>query len=90
VALRAVFRVMTTSNTGDGFGPDLAHPDRAIFCLHCGGQFRMDEMVYESRFGERALWRCPNPKCDGAGLGYDLSTKPWLRKQAKNQQSGRA
>jgi hypothetical protein len=41
----------------------------------------MAEMVYEARFGGVALWYCPNPKCDGAGLGFDLSTEPWSSEQ---------
>jgi len=65
------------SGEGDPFGPDLTQPARRIFCLHCNGSFRMDQMVYESRFGGEELWRCPNPKCDGAGLEYDLYTEPW-------------
>ena len=79
------FRRMSTSNTGDGFGPDLANPDQPIFCLHCNGEFRMAEMVYESRFGGGPLWYCPNPKCDGAGLDIDLYTEPWWREQGKDE-----
>lgn len=81
MALPGSFRGMSTSNTGDGFGPDLTKPDQPIFCLHCDGEFRMDQMVHESRFGGEALWRCPNPKCDGAGLGFDLDRKPWWREK---------
>jgi hypothetical protein len=70
---------MSTSGPEDGFGPDLSKPDQAIFCLHCDREFRMDQMVYEARFGDRPLWRCPNPKCNGTGLGMDLYTQPGWR-----------
>lgn len=59
----------------DQFKPDMTCPDEEIECWHCGGKFRMREMVFESRFpGHPQLWRCPNSKCDGRGFGFDLHT----------------
>jgi hypothetical protein len=59
----------------DQFKPDMTRPDEEIKCLHCGGNFRMREMVFESRFpGDPPIWWCPNRECDGRGFGWDLHT----------------
>ena len=33
----------------DQFKPDMTRPNEEIYCLHCGGKFRMREMVFEHR-----------------------------------------
>jgi hypothetical protein len=66
-------------DANDPFAPDFSRPNERVFCLHCNGSFEMHEVVYEERFGGQALWRCPNPECSGAGLGFDLFTEPWWR-----------
>ena len=33
----------------DQFKPDMTRPDEEIYCWHCGGKFRMREMVFEVR-----------------------------------------
>jgi len=33
----------------DPFKPDMTRPDEEIECWHCGGKFRMREMVFEHR-----------------------------------------
>lgn len=59
----------------DQFKPDMTRPDEEIECWHCGGKFRMREIVFEIRFSEGPpLWWCPNPECDGRGFRFDLHT----------------
>ena len=48
-----------------------------IGCSHCGGVFQSRDMKYNKGNRYRTthggpIWWCPNPKCDGAGIGFDL------------------
>jgi len=58
---------------GDYDDPFSPNPDgeRQLHCLHCGGSFNEQDVVYETRFGS-TLWWCPTKNCSGAGVGMDL------------------
>jgi hypothetical protein len=44
----------------------------SVRCYVCGEAYTSDRMVFEERFGEDELWRCPTDQCDGVGFGYDV------------------
>jgi hypothetical protein len=80
---------MSTSANNDPFSPDLTQPDLRVFCIHCGGTYRMDEIVYEARFGGSELWRCRNKHCHGAGYDFDIFLESeWLEGQKGHSQAG--
>jgi hypothetical protein len=54
----------------DQFKPDLTS-DREMRCLHCGKIFPEKSVIWAKRL-DLWLWWCPNPRCDGAGVGFDI------------------
>jgi hypothetical protein len=54
----------------DQFAPKRGS-NRRLVCLRCDATFNEVEVVWESRGGDY-LWWCPDPKCGGAGIGFDL------------------
>jgi hypothetical protein len=75
---------MRNKTSADPFGPDLTKPEQKIYCLHCNGEFTMAQMVYEQRLRSRqSKWYCPDPKCSGAGFGFDLWDEPWWRQDCR-------
>ena len=53
----------------DPFGPNL-NSSRIVKCRHCGDKYQEKEIKWIPKEG---LLYCKNyPKCDGAGLGFDI------------------
>ena len=53
----------------DPFKPNLKSKEQ-LYCLHCGRTFPESDVRWDPR---AELWVCPNwPKCNGAGVGFDL------------------
>jgi hypothetical protein len=48
--------------------------NRRMFCTHCGERFPEDKIQYRYKIGVtgQPLWWCPTPRCDGAGVGFDI------------------
>ena len=56
----------------DPFAPNL-NSERIVVCLHCGEEYKENEIKWDKKAD---LWVCKNyPRCDGAGLGYDIHHK---------------
>jgi hypothetical protein len=55
----------------DPFGPAGRDQNQKLRCLHCEREFTVGDVKWEpSNWG---IWVCPSwPKCDGAGIGFDL------------------
>lgn len=61
-----------TPDYQDPFAPSRTG-EREMRCLHCEDTFSEQAIVFEHRHGSPdPLWWCPNPECDGAGVGYDI------------------
>jgi hypothetical protein len=61
----------------DYHDPFAAKPDstQRMECLHCGKSYPENEVRYGIKPTVNAhepYWWCPTPKCDGAGVGFDI------------------
>lgn len=47
---------------------------RQLKCAHCEEVYPESKAQYRYKIGHTmaALWWCPTPRCDGAGVGFDL------------------
>lgn len=56
----------------DPFAPDLSS-ERIVVRIHCGEKYKEKEIKWSKTTD---MWMCKNyPRCDGAGLGFDIHYK---------------
>ena len=53
----------------DPFGPFGLRGAVLLRCTHCGARVKARELVWSER---SETWDCPQPGCNGSGIGYDL------------------